>query len=475
MSEKYQNNAADGVEIDLIDIIFYLMRHWRSLLLAVIVGFLFGGALFVLRRPAEEAVPDIVEEYMPGESELENMEMASEYRELYDSQLAYAQNSLLMQMNPDNIYEGKLRYYLSAGTNTEYINLLYQNIISSEEVLKALKDAAGLQCDDKYIKEILSCTVTRGGDSYVSGTLESFLEEGNFITQNVVLDYRITYDNEDACTRMLSVLSDEVEKLHEECLDNYNDYDFRKISDDVTQSVRPDILSNKKNCADMLNTYQANIARYEDAFSEDAMTYYEVEYLGKTVEQIKEEENTVSAVSFSVKSLLKWGLVGIFLLFICWGGGWGLRYIFDKHIKTPGSLEKIYHLPIIGRLDNSSFKRKGIDGWIERLQKRYAALSDDMEYVIYAVLSLSKGKIVFCGNNSLLAEQLTESLCRKPLNVRRGGFIHQDKESLEKAKESDGIVLIITLYHTTYDEIQRELSVCRMQNIPVLGVIVAGE
>lgn len=475
MNGNYQNNAADGVEIDLIDIMFYLMRHWRSFLVAVVVGILFGCGLSALRRPSAETVPNIVEKYVPDERELKNMGMASEYQRLYDAQFAYKENSLMMQMNTDNVYEGKLRYYLSAGNDTEYINLLYQNIVNSEEVLSVLGKAAGLQCDDKYIKEILTCIVSRGEDFYVSNASESFLEDGNFVAQNVVIDYRITYDNSDDCAKMLDALSDEVEKLHEECLENYDDYDFRKVSSDVTPAVRPDILSSQKNCMDMLNTYQTNVERYEDAFSEDAMTYYEVEYLGKTVEQVAEEGETVAASAISGKVLIKWGIAGVFLFCICWGGALVLGYIFDKRIKTPGALEKIYHLSIIGRLSDLSIAKRGVDGWIQRLKNRYGALSDNMEYVACAIQALSKSSIVLCGNNGGFAGQLTESLAQKSVNVLEGGYIHQDKDALAKAKESDGIVMVVWLNDTTYDEIQRELSVCRAQNIPVLGVIVIGE
>lgn len=478
MNDNYQNYTNGELDTNLIDMAFYLMRHWRSLLLAVLVGSLLGCGIYALKKPATEVIKESAREYTPEENELRNMEMALEYRQLYECQLAYQKNSVLMQLNPDNIYEGTLSYYLSAGNDTEYIKFLYQRIINSPDLFQKMKEVAGLQCEDKYIKELISCSVNSGDGFSMSGEVDDFLENINYVTKNVTLSYKIVFDDSSVCSRMLEVLREEVEKLHSECSENYNGYVLKEIESNVLQSVRSDVLNAQKNCVDVLGVYQSNITRIEDAFSEDAKAYYGIEYLQKGFDEVEKVEESVDKdvqSDFSIKEIIKWCVVGIILLCGCWGVIWILLYIFDKRIKTSDGLEEVYFLPVIGKMKDANTSTRGIDGWISRWQDRRDSISNDVEYIVYAISSLGKNKVVFCGNaTSSSASKLIDVLQENHMEVWEESFVHQNKEALERAKNADGVIFFITLNETTYDDVQRELAVCRMQNIPILGTIVLG-
>lgn len=474
MSEKYQNYTDGRIEIDLIDMMLALLSHWKSFLLAVGVGILLGCGLYVLQKPTEVIAPEVIKEYEPTEDEQEAMEMAAEYRRLYESQLAYKQNSVLMQMDSDHIYEGKLSYYLSAGSNTEYISLLYQNFVNSNEVLGKLKAEAELDCDDKYMKELFTCSTVKGEDFYIDGNTSIFLESGNYVIQNVTLNFKIIYDDPSVCTDMLKILSDEVAKLDEECTGIYSNYGLKEICNEVTQSVRPDVLTAQKNCMDTLGVYQTSIAKYEDAFSEDTLAYYEAEYLGKTVNEIEEIEEVTAQTGLSIADLLKWIIVGVVLLCVCWTAVWVFQYIYDKRIKISANLQDAFQIAIVGRLDAPCVTKCRFDNWVAHLRKKHAHISDDMEYVVYSLLAMGKSKIVLGGNNNSIVEQMISALKENHMDVLEVGYIHRNRNVLEKAKESEGMVLVIRLNEDTYDEIQRELSICRIQNIPVLGAIAVG-
>ena len=50
-------------------------------------------------------------------------------------------------------------------------------------------------------------------------------------------------------------------------------------------------------------------------------------------------------------------------------------------------------------------------------------------------------------------------------------LIQEDTSALEQAKQSDGIIIGVILGKTKRKQVIRELEVCRMQNIKVLGII----
>ena len=135
MNENYTNMYEDEMEINLIDLMFYLLRQWRTLLIVLVIGALAGGGIHMIKRsqaltPASEESEKI--DYTDYEVEPEvrsNMEVACEYRALYDKQLEYNENSLVMKMDPIKVYYGELKYYLAAGDNTRLVSEMYTSIL----------------------------------------------------------------------------------------------------------------------------------------------------------------------------------------------------------------------------------------------------------------------------------------------------------------------------------------------------------
>ena len=69
------------------------------------------------------------------------------------------------------------------------------------------------------------------------------------------------------------------------------------------------------------------------------------------------------------------------------------------------------------------------------------------------------------------AKQLSELLEQKNEKIRTVHLLQADANALELAKESDGIILEIVPKKTDKKQIIRELEVCKMQKIVVIGVI----
>lgn len=119
-------------EINLIDLFYYLLKQMKSFIIALIIGALLGTGIFVYRNNANVTKMvsmqnnntilnvDIDDKLIP------DMEVAAQYRGLYEKQLEYNNNSLLMKINPNNVYQGKLQYYINAENNTFLISNLYK-------------------------------------------------------------------------------------------------------------------------------------------------------------------------------------------------------------------------------------------------------------------------------------------------------------------------------------------------------------
>ena len=165
------------------------------------------------------------------------MELAYQYRQLYRKQLEYNQNSPIMQMNPSAVYSGELEYYISAGYDTGMIALLYQNILNSNGILEELKEAADLDYQEQYIRELIGCSVSRENDSTIN------VNNGeSLVYKNATVTFTINAASEADCKQMLQLIRDKVAELDQQCQENYEDYEMTPVNDSVNLVASSDYL-----------------------------------------------------------------------------------------------------------------------------------------------------------------------------------------------------------------------------------------
>ena len=479
MNENYTNMYEDEMEINLIDLMFYLLRQWRTLLIVLVIGALAGGGIHMIKRsqaltPASEESEKI--DYTDYEVEPEvrsNMEVACEYRALYDKQLEYNENSLVMKMDPSKVYYGELKYYLAAGDNTRLVSEMYTSIFADNEILEELKRAGGLDCDIQYIRELISSSASRErGDSIeIHNVVSELLENLELGYNNSVVYFTLYYSEEEATQNMMKVIQEKVNEMTTDLQAQYGEFTFAELNNSVRLTLNNDYLNRQKTAVDTLNTYLGNITRIEGTFEEEDLEYYKSEYLSR--EELLEEESVEEVVEFnSAKSLIKWLLVAIFLACVCWGGYYCVKYLFDKRIKTSDELQDMYHLRILGKLAKPQEEKNIIDKKLAELERKASSPADSISHVKGMVLSLNKKNILFSGNLSQNSLEIVQGLWEKEPGFKHMGFVHQDDKALHEAKKAEGVIIVAEVNETVSREIRRELEVCRIQGIPVLGTVV---
>ena len=205
MNDNMYNNYEDDMEIDLVDLLFYLLKKWRSLIVAIVIGAILGAGLYVVKNHQQQAEQAAQEAELLKNDEDEafdeknyniskdtkvNMDIAYQYRQLYNKQLEYNQKSIIMQLDPNEVYAGVLEYYISAGNNTGLLSELYQSILNDDDILEELKDASGFKCDTPYIKELISSS---SGDD--KATVINVNSNGENVEKHSFVTYRVVSTN----------------------------------------------------------------------------------------------------------------------------------------------------------------------------------------------------------------------------------------------------------------------------------------
>lgn len=469
----------DEMEINLQDIMFYLLRKWRTLLIIIFLGAILGGGIYMVKSSAEtEKIIDenhIVESYEIEEDIKANMELAHQYRILYEKQAEYSQSSIIMQLDPNQTYTGVLKYYISAGENTRLICEVLQNIINENELIDEIKSVINQGDKSQYVKELIACWTSREAEPPISinNVIDNSNENSVYDFETAVFYCTVMYGDETVCEKILQVIQDRVETINRDFQAELGKYEFLCLNNAVRHEINNDVLSKQKANADVLNTYLTNYTKVENTFDEKELKYYEAEYLKRSTDESETSTEKIDENGISIKETIKWTFIGVVLSCICWGTYYVIKYIFDKHIKNSEDFRHKYGLPLIGKIEKNSAEKCGLDAWIENLYEKSDAPGDSEEYIAQYICAIDKKNLILCGNmDDIDIVEIAEKLCDRCAKIKYEEFIHRAGNALVKAKDTDGIILLVHIGKTKYLEIKRELEVCRMQHISVEGVIV---
>lgn len=481
MDEKYYN-MYNETEIDLIDLMFFFLRQWKTFLLAVLLGLILGAGIYMLKKPADtvglssaEMMEITAEEIDPAV--LQKMEQAARYRQLYDQQLEYEQNSIIMQMDAGEVYTGGLEYYLSADDNNTWkLSELYQNLLNDSKLFEDICAGLPFGMKEQYLREILSCTAEQM-DNSLSGI--GYEDLGLAIRNNnaVVLTYNVSYTDESGCSKILGIVKNYINEMDQKFHEKYGDYEFENIGEFTSVATNQDYWDRQKSCIDTVNSYLNNILTLEKEFSGDNLNYYKAVYLKEEMADGQEAEPLAgNETEETSDNLFKWLLIGVLLLCVCWGGYYLMKYLMDHRVKTSDELQTGYGLQILGRLRVEGRQQRGINGLITRMENKRKGSPDGLDYVITAVKALDFRDLLICADRSdQRIKSLVDELQRGCSGLQVGNMLHVDAETLEQAKKAAGIILLVFVKHTDLRAVGRDLEICRIQKIPVVGVIAAEE
>lgn len=491
MDKQGYNYYEDDEEIDLIVLMFYLLKRWRGLLIAIVLGLVLGLGIYLVKdhqqkaelaaqTAAAEAAGEAEEfdesKYDISDDVESNMELAYQYRQLYRKQLEYNQKSIIMQLDPNAVYTGELKYYLSAGYDTGLVSVLYQSILSNKDLLTELQEASGLDCDVPYIKELVDSGVSKENDANINinNLVSDLADSVASVTKNAFVSYKVVSTSEESCEKMLQVIREKVQELDAQCQETYAGYSAVEVADAVRKVTDNSYLNQQKSNIDQLNNYLTNVQKLENALTDEEKEYYSRKYLAREyVAENEEEINPVAATTTEPVSKVKWIFIGIILGIFVWGIIECCRYLFDGSVKTSDEVQKLTHLPVIGRYQDGITGKKGIDLVIARLQSKVIGRGDSLAYIGSLINAMDQGNCLI-SSQSAFAEtrQIAEKIREYCSEMQMGEYSSGSVNSLNIARNAGKEIIVVSTGKTRRSDLERELEVCSMQNIKISGLIV---
>lgn len=185
----------------------------------------------------------------------------------------------------------------------------------------------------------------------------------------------------------------------------------------------------------------------------------------------------------SKKYFLLGAFLGIFLV-CAWAA---CKMLFTARLQNPEEIRALYNTRLLGEVTVKSKKKRFLSVIDDKLlaikNRRKKKLSVEQQVkVIAANISLSCKQqgienIYMTGSeyenaDTATLDMLKQELTSQNIQVKEGGNIFYDAESLKQGTEIGNMIFVEQTGKSIYDEISNELNLAREQKNQILGVVV---
>ena len=484
-------------EIDLLDMIADILSHWRGLLAALIIGAILMGGLSYVKSYRNVQRMQSVEQEVRNRQSVDNqiaqleqqltptqalaVQTLIEQEKAYAKQQAYLENSLSMQLDPEQIAERDLIYSITM-ENPEQSCLLtqvYTDLINSTSMYQWVEEKTGIAAN--VVGELVYTEAGRNDSAVVNNARNGVA--ANLMKSNVKIIVRDAQEPD--CDQLAEAVKEymtEQQKTLEQRLGNHQ---LTLLSDTGATVADANLRNLQRNSVNDLATLATAVGNAKASLTEEQQQYYDL-LTWEESEAIEAEQNDAtgeqSAASPSISK--KYVLLGAVLFAFVYAGILFLIYIFNSKIRVSDELQTLYHIPQIGVVVRDSGKQFVFDKWIDDLRhygKRKFNAEQSMELAFAAVkIAAAKNRlnsICLMGCNldagaGKVCETLKTALEKEQLNVTILDNVLYNAEAMEKVDAMTGVVLVEKAGSTLYNEIAGELELLKRQEIAVLGGIV---
>ena len=467
-------NNGYAQEIDLKDLLFAILRKWRTVLaVAVVLAVLLGGGKAFLAFRASRDVKGQTEKMDAYEREMDSYNTAKESgeREIENinddiqAQQKYMDESVLMNMSPYDVCEASADLFVK----TDYQimpGMVYQNADYTDSILQAYQSAIGsaafqenvalvVSLEPQYLKELVS--VRRG--SFSSGDAQN----PGYTRYTNLLTIQVRYSDKEKAQEILNSILADVTALQEPIATTIGPHTVSVVNQVVGSTVDMDLAKLQKDNRNAITDLQKSLTDKEDALKE-----------------LKEPQAPSVGMSAVVKTGVKYavlgGILGVFAVAFCISA----VFVMSDKVYAAKDIRKRYGLNLLGTLDVPGAKRKsGIDAWLARLEGRRAGvdatrsgelLAANVENYAGACKKLLVTGLVVENQLKDLGKMLQKEL--KDYELVVGANMLESAETLRKLPECDGVVLVEQEGFSSYADLTQEIEKVKSMDKPVVGCVV---
>ena len=466
-------------EIDLIDLLFELLMHWRGMVISMlVVAVLAAGYSFLSSkmsadhaRQQQEMLSQQIEQIQQegtssAESVDEDMKETEKlevqklliYEELYAKKQEYYDNSYLLKCDANSMYQVTLTYTVNTTNRTTACDIqqIYGNTIETSALLQQLSDASGVPFTT--IGELIGVSA----DNPDRGSK--------------IFSVTLTAPNQEMADALTKVTQQYIKNLQKQLRGDGYEHTLDEVCDSQGPVVLGWLVDQQESVQNSILSYESTIASLRDSLSSKSKIWDYYITQGGVSEPIPK-------VKISLKITLIGAILGIFLYaaVIC------VQYLMNSTLKRSDDLNQLYRLAALGRVtlpkEGKKLPFQQVDNFILSLRNRNKTLltetqATELAYTQTALTAKKAGARRVCMVGACLKDE-TLRICEEiKAKLEQDGFqieilpdVLYSAQSAEKLDDTEAAVFVETVAGTRYEQMDEELAILNRLGIPALGCI----
>ena len=464
-NKSYEN---DYIQLNLKDLFWSILRHWRTLLAAFLIGGLLLAAFGAFReyrnytsasvrearqKAYEEALENYELQKARLETDLNNLQNAQ------DMQMYYQENALMLQIDQYNVSFVTASFCVQRDVeDTPETYLQNQSIAAA--LLKRYQAALDQLDLDKVIADAEHPHLT---SSNPAGTNRKMLETKTDNT-NTVLSLTIYGDSAARVEKIYAAVKETINAQHELLVPSVGAHRLVTIAENSYAGVDSEI-------GKVQTTFQTGLKTVSDAITET----------NKNLSALKAPSNSASTLRSVVKQGIKYGVIGAAFGLLVIGFWLLLKLILQDRLNSTGDVALRYGLPVLGvyagkkeagKLDRLIAKKLGLD--LNRPGQESAELTaaNTRLHLKDAAQLLLVGN---CSKEKLNAVRDMLSRQLEDVQITTAGKVNESAAAVKALQEGTAVICVEGWMETPHKEIRRELQTVAAAGCRNLGVIVVCE
>ncbi len=480
-------------DISLRDLTVEILLQWRMLVIAMLAGALLAGGFSYVRsfreakavrmqmtteQPEDGKELAALQESLTQE-QLQKLKDVMAYEKLYEEKKAYQQDSVLLQMNPNQVYQMEMLFYVNADKKqtSRAVETAYEDIAQGGGIYAY----AALQTDQVQA-DIAGCITLYSGDSERAEGAEG---AGTF-------KVRVVHSEKEACQKISDAVQQYLKQQQKELEKSIGGHQLVLLQESFLRTADSGILERQKNSLTDLMAMSDTIAQRKAAFTEEEKQYYKavadiptkegaLDDQEKTQTEVLGSDPAAPGISFRLVAfgMVSMVLVCVFILFF--------KYVTSGTICYADRLQELFGISQLGLIigqEGASRVFGFVDRWILSLRTygRRSFSGEEALRLSTAAVKLAAKKeqadaISLIGCNLTkeimkICEAIKQELEKDGMRVVIQNNVLYDAQAMKELQEVKSAVLVEQVKATFYSEITQELELLRRQEIVVLGGIL---
>lgn len=461
-------NQGNIIEINLMDIIWSVLRCWRNMLAAmVIAGVLLAGygafkeyrhltdKAFV--KEQQEAYESDLETYALKkkqlEKKLENLEEDLARQEFYEK------NAVMLLFDQYDVYIRTASYYINSGYEI-VPELYYQNPNYTSVITNSYKAAVDrIDLDAVIATDENPELTTRNPISGSKKMLYTSVDAGNGVL-NITI-YGDTQERVDQIYAAVQKVIKEQESLLNKVI---GEHTISILSEESYSDIDIDFGSLQRSFDDKSESITLGL-----------------EETKKALEELKAPINETPTKKSVVKAGIKFGIVGVAAGLLLLGGFFLLKILLQDKVNAVEDIRRRYFAPVLGTYLDGKRKMTKLDVFLTK-KLGFAAAKSTEEQVQFIVSNIrfylkEQNKILLVGNcESDLMDAIKEQLVPllPKIEIEVGGNVNENALAVDALSQDAAVICVECWTKTPHKEIRHEMKAIADSGNVNLGYIVAG-